>query len=199
MIDLLDLTCPMKESPNVIYALHLIELMARDSLVFIAHHKHETNTTIDSSFEDILAKWSVNGSVEAENNMVRNVNCSVLDRAPCSVGIFIDRGGRMALDPQVKLTVIHRIAYQDRRDVLDWDTIMDIEILKDVKTVADDYDLIIVSRRYGVESIQSMGLSEWSEFPELGIVRDLFASTDIDSRVSVLVVQQQHYIAESRH
>ncbi|TYI12713.1 hypothetical protein ES332_A08G007000v1 [Gossypium tomentosum] len=282
MIDLLDLTCPMKESPNVIYALHLIELMARDSPVFIAHHKHETNTTSANNWglvtvnaftaisppklmhEDICTmaldkqtsfiilpfhrKWSVNGSVEAENNVVRNVNCSVLDQSPCSVGILIDRGGRripmksssysvgilflggkddrealtlakrMARDPRVKLTVIRLIAYQDRRDVLDWDTIMDIEILKDVKqnngvlgngcdmmyveqvsdsgsqtakiirTVADDYDLIIVGRRYGVESIQSMG-----------IVGDLFASTDIDSRVSVLVVQQQHYIAESRH
>ncbi|MBA0762307.1 hypothetical protein Gotri_011941 [Gossypium trilobum] len=194
-------------------------------------------------------KWSVNGSVEAENNVVRNVNCSVLDRSPCSVGILIDRGGRrkpmksssysvgilflggkddrealtlakrMARDPRVKLTVIRLIAYQDRRDVLDWDTIMDIEILKDVKqnngvlgndcdimyveqvsdsgsqtakiirSVADYYDLIIVGRRYGVESIQSKGLSEWSEFPELGIVGDLFASTDLDSRSAVAMAE----------
>ncbi|PPR96905.1 hypothetical protein GOBAR_AA23786 [Gossypium barbadense] len=236
MIDLLDLTCPMKESPNVIYALHLIELMARDSPVFIAHHKHETNTTVGGSFEDILAfyqyeqnnwglvtvnaftaisppklmhedictmaldkqtsfiilpfhrKWSVNGSVEAENNVVRNVNCSVLDQSPCSVGILIDRGGRRI--PMKSSSYSVGILFLDRRDVLDWDTIMDIEILKDVKqnngilgngcdmmyveqvsdsgsqtakiirTVADDYDLIIVGRRYGVESIQSMGLSE---------------------------------------
>ncbi|MFQ6625245.1 hypothetical protein Gotur_006024, partial [Gossypium turneri] len=75
-------------------------------------------------------KWSLNGSVEAENNVVRNVNCSVLDRSPCSVGILIDRGKddrealtlakRMARDPRVKLTVIRLIAYQDGRDVLDW-------------------------------------------------------------------------------
>ncbi|KAL1155207.1 hypothetical protein V6Z11_A08G008600, partial [Gossypium hirsutum] len=192
-------------------------------------------------------KWSIDGSLEEENNVVRNLNCNVLDQAPCSVGILIDCGRiqkllkqsssssfsigmlflggkddrealtlarRMARDPRVKLTVIHLIAYQNCRNVVYWDTVLDTEMLKDVKqscdmmyveqvpdsgsqtakiirTVADDYDLIIVSRRYGVESIQSMGLSEWSEFPELGIVRDLFASTDIDSRVSVLVVQQQ--------
>ncbi|MFQ6625247.1 hypothetical protein Gotur_004614 [Gossypium turneri] len=142
MINLLDLICPMKESPNVIYALHLIELMARDSLVFIAHHKHETNATVGSSFEDILTfyqyeqnNWGlvtemvVNGSVKEENNVARNVNCSVLDRAPFSIGILIDRGKddreavmlakRMAQDPRVKLTVIWLIAYQDHRDVLD--------------------------------------------------------------------------------
>ncbi|MBA0644890.1 hypothetical protein Goklo_013059 [Gossypium klotzschianum] len=105
----------------------------------------------------------VNGSVKEENNVARNVNCSVLDRAPCSIGILIDRGERqklmklsstfvgilflggkddwealmlakrMAQDPRVKLTVICLIAYKDCRDVLDWDTIMDIEILKDVE------------------------------------------------------------------
>ncbi|MBA0644888.1 hypothetical protein Goklo_013058, partial [Gossypium klotzschianum] len=37
-------------------------------------------------------KWSIDGSLEEENNVVRNLNCNILDQAPCSVGILIDRG-----------------------------------------------------------------------------------------------------------
>ena len=40
-------------------------------------------------------------------------------------------------------------------------------------------------------SPQTSGLAEWNEFPELGIIVDLFASSDISSRTSVFVVQQQ--------
>ncbi|KAH1108983.1 hypothetical protein J1N35_012751 [Gossypium stocksii] len=207
-------------------------------------------------------KWLIDGSLEEENNMVRNLNCNVLDQAPCSVGILIDRGRmqksikpsssssfsigmlflggkddrealtlakRMARDPQVKLTVIHLKAYQGYEDIVYWDTILDTEMLKDVKqnngvlgnrcdimyveevsncgeqtvklirSIANHYDLMIVGRRYGMESILLIGLSEWSEFRDLGVVRDLFASTDLDSRVSVLVVQQQQCINANRH
>ncbi|MBA0609823.1 hypothetical protein Godav_010758 [Gossypium davidsonii] len=302
MINLLDLTCPTRESPNVVYVLHLIELMARNSPVFIAHHNYESSTATTKSFEKIIPfyqyegnnwglvtvnaftvitprklmhedictmaldkqtsfiilpfhrKWSIDGSLEEENNLVRNLNCTVLDQAPCSVGILIDRGRRqkpmkpsspsscsigmlflggkddrealmlakrMARGPRVKLTVTRLIEYQDCSNVVDWDTVLDTEMLKDVKqnngvlgngydikyveevlhsgsqtiklvrSIANDYDLMIVGRHYGVESVLLAGLSEWSEFPELGIVGDLFASMDLNSRVSILVVQQQ--------
>ncbi|MBA0853382.1 hypothetical protein Goshw_016637, partial [Gossypium schwendimanii] len=306
MIYLLDHSCPTKESPNVIYVLHLIELKGRNSPVFIAHHNQETSTAASSFFENIIPfyeyegnnwdsvtvnafttitplklmhddicamaldkqtsfiilpfhrKWSIDGSLEEENNMVKNLNCNILDQAPCSIGILIDRGRiqklmkpssssssfsigmlflggnddrealtlakRMARDPRVKLTVIHLIAYQDCKNDVYWDTVLDIEMLKDVKqnngvlgngcnikyveevsncgaqtiklirSIANGYDLMIVGRRYGVESILLTGLSEWSEFPDLGVVGDLFASMDLDSRVSVLVVQQQKCI-----
>ncbi|PPR89891.1 hypothetical protein GOBAR_AA30796 [Gossypium barbadense] len=308
MIYLLDLTCPTKESPNVVYVLHLIELKGRNSPVFIAHHNQETSTAASSFFENIIPfyeyegnnsdlvtvngfttitppkfmhddictmaldkqtsfiilpfhrKWSIDGSLEEENNVVRNLNCNILDQAPCSIGILIDRGRiqksmkpssslsfstgmlflggkddrealtlakRMARDPRVKLTVIYLIAYQDCDNVVYWDTELDTEMLKDVKqnsgkngceimyveevsncgaqtiklirSIANNYDLMIVGRCYRVDSILLTGLSEWSEFPELGVVGDLFASTDLDSRVYVLVVQQQQRININRH
>ncbi|MBA0609822.1 hypothetical protein Godav_010757 [Gossypium davidsonii] len=309
MIYLLDLSCPTKESPNVVYVLHLIELRGRNSPVFIAHHNQETSIAASSFFENIIPffeyegdnwdsvtvkafttitplklmhddictmaldkqtsfiilpfhrKWSIDGALEEENNAVKNLNCNMLDQAPCSIGILIDRGRiqklmkpsssssfsigmlflggnddrealtlakRMARDPRVKLTVIH-LAYQDCKSVVYWDTMLDIEMLKDVKqnngvlgngcdikyveevsncgaqtiklirSIANGYDLMIVGRRYGVESILLTGLSEWSEFPDLGVVGDLFASMDLDSRVSVLVVQQQKCINVNRH
>ncbi|GMI74339.1 cation/H+ exchanger 4 [Hibiscus trionum] len=296
LIDVLDITCPTKECPNVVYALHLVEPAGCDSPVSIAHKKNEN--VVGLSFQHILAfrqyeennrgfvtvnaftatsppklmhedvctmalnkqtsfillpfhrKWSIDGSIEVENNVIRNLNCRVLDRAPCSVGILITRGvldqrrksfysigmlflggkddrealtlaKRMARDPRVKLTVIHLITDEDGGNVMDWDMMLDAEILRDTKhsgvsnvcnrtyveevsnsgpqatrfirSIANEYNLIIVGRRDGVDSAQTRGLSEWSEFPELGVIGDLLASTDLDSSASILVVQQ-HYV-----
>lgn len=60
-----------------------------------------------------------------------------------------------------------------------------------VKTLADEYDLIKTGRRYGVECPQTAGLTDWSEFPKLGVIGGLLASTDIYGRASVFVIQQQ--------
>ncbi|KAE8720804.1 hypothetical protein F3Y22_tig00018093pilonHSYRG00012 [Hibiscus syriacus] len=292
LIDVLDITCPTKQSPNFVYALHLIQLAGRDSPVFIAHHKngavgsfehivafnhyeqnnwglvkvnaftaisppklmHEDicNLVLDNQISFLLLpfhrKWCIEGSVEAENSVIRNLNRNVLDRAPCSIGILVDRGRklslsrssfysigmlfiggkddrealtlakRMARDPTVKLTVIHLLSEKDRGNV-DWDMMLDTEILKGVKqnevsnimyigevsnngpqtativrSVMDDFDLMIVGRHYGVDSVQTKGLTEWSEFPELGIMGDILSSPDLVSRVSVLIVQQHHVV-----
>ncbi|WCJ41596.1 Cation/hydrogen exchanger family protein [Euphorbia peplus] len=65
------------------------------------------------------------------------------------------------------------------------------ETITMVRSMVKQYDMFIVGRRYGVSTPQLSGLSEWSEIPELGIMGDLFASKDLDTRSSVLVVQQQ--------
>ncbi|WCJ38360.1 Cation/hydrogen exchanger family protein [Euphorbia peplus] len=60
-----------------------------------------------------------------------------------------------------------------------------------VRSMANQFDMFVVGRRYGVSTPQLSGLSEWSELPELGIIGDLFASKDLTTRASVLVVQQK--------
>ncbi|GLT58663.1 hypothetical protein SLA2020_315340 [Shorea laevis] len=298
-IDLLNATGPTKQSPNVVYVLHLIELIGRASPVFIAHQRKETRVS-DRYFESVILafnqyeqrswglvtvnpftaisptklmhedictlaldkqtsflllpfhrKWAIDGSIESESLMIRNLNCSVLERAPCSVGILIDRGvvgrltsrrtstwsatptysvgivffggkddrealalaKRMANDPKVSLTVIHFVSKDDNKGIMDH--LLDAEVLRNVKkdnsmymeeevkdgpqtalilrSIVDGYDLLIVGRRQGIDSVQTSGLSEWSEYPELGIIGDLLASPDFESRTSVLVVQQQQY------
>ncbi|GMI94769.1 cation/H+ exchanger 4 [Hibiscus trionum] len=127
---------------------------------------------------------------------------------------------RMARDPKVKLTVI-RISFDRGYDnLLDWDTMLDAESFKDIKhydvinghnityieqvskhgpqianiirSLVGDYDLIIVGRRYEVDSLQTTGLSEWSEFPELWVMGDFLSSTYLDCRAIALVVQQPY-------
>ncbi|PQP98660.1 cation/H(+) antiporter 4-like [Prunus yedoensis var. nudiflora] len=201
-------------------------------------------------------RWSVDGSVESEDHNTRILNCSVLDRAPCSVGILVDRGHlgqssivapgssfsvaiiflggkddrealafgkRMTNDSTISLTVIRLVASADEVDGSKWDNVLDAEELKGfryndvregfviyleevvedgpqtallLRSIVDDYDLIIVGRRFNVNSPQTSGLSEWSEFPELGTIGDLLASPDITCRASVLVVQQQKMVTQ---
>ncbi|KAF5446630.1 hypothetical protein F2P56_032241 [Juglans regia] len=193
-------------------------------------------------------KWSLDGFVESEECAIRTLNCGVLELAPCSVGILVDRGRstipadssysvamiflggsddqealtlakRMVNDlMNINLTVVHFVA-SGSEEIRDWDdNLLDHEVLKDVKlnnvsggyvtyieemvedgpqtaliihSMIDEYDLTIVGRRHNVVSPQTSGLAEWSEFPELGIIGDLLASTENNTRTSVLVVQQQ--------
>ncbi|KAM1049408.1 hypothetical protein FF1_028444 [Malus domestica] len=190
-------------------------------------------------------KFSFDGSIESEDNNTRALNCSVLDRAPCSIGIIVHRGylrrpsalyriamiflggrddrealtfaKRVSKDPgSFSLTVV-RLDAEDDHTMPDWDTILDNELLKDFKhnvgnenityiektsndsvrttgilrSLMNEYELIIVGRRNGFQSPQTLGLSEWTEFPELGIIGDLLVSSDFNSKASIFVVQQQ--------
>ncbi|CAK8567085.1 unnamed protein product [Lathyrus sativus] len=60
-----------------------------------------------------------------------------------------------------------------------------------LRDIVNEHDFFIVGRRHGSKSPQTDGLSDWSEFPELGAIGDFLASPDLNSRASVLVVQQQ--------
>ncbi|KAL5540907.1 hypothetical protein UlMin_043299 [Ulmus minor] len=101
-----------------------------------------------------------------------------------------------------------------------WDQLLDSEVLKDirygsssakrhvlyaeevvkdgsqmarmVRSLVDDYDLIIAGRSHPEGLCKTVGLDlEWSEFPELGVIGDLLASAEIYGKASVLVIQQQ--------
>ncbi|KAJ0076330.1 hypothetical protein Patl1_34004 [Pistacia atlantica] len=120
---------------------------------------------------------------------------------------------RMALNTRVSLTVIHLVA-AGNEDGDNWGKMLDTVILRDVKNngyihykekvvsggpesatmlhaLVHEFSLMIVGRRVDLESQQTSGLKEWSEFPELGALGDLLASADYSSRCSILIVQQQ--------
>ncbi|XP_059429301.1 cation/H(+) antiporter 3-like [Corylus avellana] len=194
-------------------------------------------------------KWSINGIVESEDSTIRILNCSMLELAPCSIGILVDRGylgrqtvssqslcsvamfflggnddrealafaNRMANHSKIALTVVHFIASDTEGDTR-LEKLFDNEILNHIKLnnvgneyvifqekivkdgaqtalivrgMMNEYDLIIVGRRHNVETSQTSGLAEWSEFPELGIMGDLLVSLNLNCTTSVFVVQQQ--------
>lgn len=190
--------------------------------------------------------FAIDGNVESSMSTIRNINKNVLDKAPCSVGVLIDRGHvsnsrsifigpelyciallllggvddlealafcrRMVEHPKVSITVVHfkHKNYDHEKDTLESQMINELKnmgiskekfIYKEefvrhgvdtthvVNSLGHGYDLVMVGRHHDPESPLLLGLTEWSEFPELGIIGDLLASSDF--YFSVLVVQQQ--------
>ncbi|GMN44465.1 hypothetical protein TIFTF001_013660 [Ficus carica] len=90
VIDLLDASCATKENPIGVYVLHLIELIAVEPHQSLYPIKFRRRASPTSPIR--ITKWSMDGNVELEDNMVRALNLSVLERAPCSVAILVNRG-----------------------------------------------------------------------------------------------------------
>ncbi|KAK1272344.1 Cation/H(+) antiporter 15 [Acorus gramineus] len=59
-----------------------------------------------------------------------------------------------------------------------------------IRMMEEPYDLLVVGRQRGVDSRLTDGLTEWNEWPELGVIGDMVASSDFGNSRSVLVVQQ---------
>lgn len=108
-------------------------------------------------------KWSPDGLYESDDNVIRSVNASLLDRAPCSVGVLNDRsyrtkkksngtvnvgvifiGGKddreaislakwMRQNPRVSLTVIRFLSGQEPDKNKNWDYLVDNGVLNDLK------------------------------------------------------------------
>lgn len=194
-------------------------------------------------------RWSEDGSVESADETTRSLNTKVLERAPCSVAILVNRGhsspfnhnenskqiamiflggsdDREALclakrtikEDTYHLVVYHLVSTIKNDEFTSWDVMLDDELLKGVKGVygsvdnvtyekveventsdttefisdiAIQHDFIIVGRRNGIKSPQTQALASWTEYPELGVLGDLLASPDTNTKASILVVQQQ--------
>lgn len=126
-------------------------------------------------------------------------------------------GIRMAEDPSIGLTVVRFLPPKEMREGLKEDkldnammeefrvarvdgtrvvyreeTVMDGEgTVGVIRAMSSHFSLLIVGRREGKQSKLTEGLSVWNEYPELGVVGDLLASTDFGERVATMVVQQQ--------
>ncbi|KAF7849109.1 hypothetical protein BT93_L1238 [Corymbia citriodora subsp. variegata] len=66
------------------------------------------------------------------------------------------------------------------------------ETVAAIREMASEFELYIVGRSERSISPLTFGLAEWSEYPELGAIGDLLASSTFNIQASVLVVQQYH-------
>ncbi|KAK7301056.1 hypothetical protein RJT34_11912 [Clitoria ternatea] len=124
-------------------------------------HEDVCNLALDKVASIIILpfhrKWSIDGKIEHEDKNIRSLNCKVMERAPCSVGILVSRsvlqrdsplriamvflGGnddrealcianRAARDSSITLVVYH-IKTKSKSELPDVDTMLDIAMLKD--------------------------------------------------------------------
>ncbi|KAK7401011.1 hypothetical protein VNO78_12321 [Psophocarpus tetragonolobus] len=217
-------------------------------------HEDVTNLALDKNASLIIlpfhVKWGGDGSIESEDTKIQSINSRILERAPCSIGILVNRGPSTLNSISYKVALIFLGGHDDREslclakrfaknfdnilyvyrllahdhDMANWDYMIDDEelrgvrgahatfenvtyeeiIIKDasqttffVKDIANKFDFIICGRRNGVRSSQTSGLENWTEYSELGVIGDLLASPDTETKASILVVQQQSTVASS--
>ena len=192
--------------------------------------------------------WTIDGTAKANTPFIRTINKNLLKKAPCSIGVLVDRGQiggnpsvlngnspyriamlflggaddrealvysiRMAGHPNVSLSVVQFIAwgyktnsYQENLDkeMLNelWASIVGkrriyykketvrhgLDTRHVIHKMADNFDLVIVGKYHEQDSPVTLGIREWSESPELGVLGDMLASSVF--LFSVLVVQKQ--------
>ncbi|KAG8380735.1 hypothetical protein BUALT_Bualt06G0047000 [Buddleja alternifolia] len=117
-------------------------------------------------------KWNHQGKMIMDSSSLRTINSSVLDLAPCSVSILVDRhkarrnplstynvgvaffggnddrealayGRRMAQSPSVNLTVTRFVPWDIYVGDSQWDAVLDAEILKDTRMQGANQDNIV--------------------------------------------------------
>ncbi|GMJ12717.1 CATION/H+ EXCHANGER 8 [Hibiscus trionum] len=122
---------------------------------------------------------------------------------------------RISQHDSISLTVIHLKTKTILGDILgDTERMLDDEMLRLIKgsvhltyieeqvkdgpetsnflrSIVEDYQLIIVGRRYKSKDPRTFGLEQWCEFQELGVIGDLLSSLDFVGDYSLLIVQQQ--------
>ncbi|KAK9668775.1 hypothetical protein RND81_13G085900 [Saponaria officinalis] len=202
--------------------------------------------------------WANDGAVKDTSLSIREVNNMVLKKAPCSVGVLIDRsrsqprvfdedgvlidqsrshprfvdegvymisvifvGGvddyealaysrLFASHPSVRLNVLWlKAPTTEETNELDYEVMKKFhkscrnndrisfnevvvnngaETVQVMVSIKDHVDLVVTGMHHHLESTPMLGLSDgWSEYPELGVLGDMFASSDFE--FSLLIVQ----------
>ncbi|KAL8539325.1 hypothetical protein ACS0TY_001084 [Phlomoides rotata] len=117
-------------------------------------------------------KWNHQGKMILESSSLRAINCEVLELAPCSVAILVDRhkvrrhvsstynvgvaffsgaddrealayAKRMAQSPDVHLTVVRFVPWDIYAGDSQWDAVLDAEILKETRMQGAHQDNIV--------------------------------------------------------
>ncbi|TYH42748.1 hypothetical protein ES332_D11G083400v1 [Gossypium tomentosum] len=232
----------------------------RVSIIFLPFHKHQR----------------VDGKMENSMEGIRTINQKVIRHAPCSVGIFLDRGQtgfqqphgslsvqniatfffggpddrealacskRILMHSQVSLTVFrfiqanssiqnswisdashkdeevvmailsigtenemdnffvdsfyNRYVAQGKASLIEKYVSDGAETLVALREILDNmYSLVIVGKGGRENSSLTIGMSDWEECPELGLVGDLLASSEMNFSGSLLVIQQHRHSEE---
>ncbi|CAK9329191.1 unnamed protein product [Citrullus colocynthis] len=103
-INILDALNPTRRSHLIVYMLHLVELIGRAQPKLI-HHKHTKIRTLSScSSEPIVnafkyfgemycgIRFHSNGMISSSKHKIKIVNKHILEKAPCSVALVVERG-----------------------------------------------------------------------------------------------------------
>ncbi|XVF13885.1 hypothetical protein REPUB_Repub09cG0007700 [Reevesia pubescens] len=216
---------PCKQSPISVYMLHMIELTGSATLLLIPRKTRRLSSRTSSSSGPVInafinfevkygetslviipfnKKFHVNGALQSSKKTIKIANNNVLNKAPCSVAILIDRGAPKTLTAiwtSILASRLDNVVLDDFRSNISGNIFAKYveELVREgagtasvLRTLENHYELVVVGRRhYGLSPILS-GLTEWNENRELGVMGDLLGSSDFLGNTTIWVVQQ-HY------
>ncbi|TQD78800.1 hypothetical protein C1H46_035644 [Malus baccata] len=185
IINLLEVTNPTPQTPICFYVVHLVSLSGRTAPVFITHRlgKRSFRTFQSGDSDRIVNAFRL---YEEHSSEHPNVSLTV-------VRLVDNRKFNVHKEHDSELLSKCKIAIAGRKQhVYKEERVKDsVDMINVIRSMQNFYDLIVVGRRHDCDSPLFMGLKEWNEFPELGFIGDMLASSDSNCEVSVLVVQQQ--------
>ncbi|KAL3653863.1 hypothetical protein CASFOL_003544 [Castilleja foliolosa] len=216
-------------------------VVRRASLIITPYHRSFTIGHIEKSSEAGM----------------KIMNDNVLEMAPCTVGIIVDRykqdakyappvcavavffmggpddrealaiGSRMVSNPNINLTIVRVVAETNITTEDSDETKFDNDVVNEfrsqmvrnkrvayfeevildgmgtvavIRSIENQYDLIIVGRFHDTRSPLMLGLSAWEgDTTELGVVGGMFALSDHISSSKILVVQQVNTFSSGLH
>ncbi|KAJ7963905.1 Cation/H(+) antiporter like [Quillaja saponaria] len=147
-------------------------------------------------------KFGIDGGIESLNRAVQDMNIRILEKAPCSVGILIDRGilnGSRSILTSLSTyhVVVLYIGGADDAEALAYGARMakhervDLTVVRFLLFGSENTADRKRDRRQHPDRCLFEGLEQWSECPEPVVVGDMLASQDFGIKASVLVMQQQ--------
>lgn len=126
-------------------------------------------------------KWFIDGSIESDDNTKRALNCSVLERAPCSVGILIDRGriGRfisseLSLGSSFRVAMIFLGGSDDR------------EALTLAKRMSQNTSINLTVFRFIVKSDEMIS-TNWEKVLDSEVLKEVKPENNFNQRVKYVV------------
>lgn len=215
-----------------------LALEKKVQLIIIPFHKQSdgalamANHTFQNMNQNVLTYAPCSVAILVDHGNSGGATCSHTNALLHRVAVFFlggadDRealayGKRMAMNKNVKLSVVRFVSKLEFRELEDEEWKKDGEMVSEVRSMenvvyreetvengegtvgvirrmSDKFDLLIVGRRKGEESELTKGLSVWStECPELGVIGDMLSSTDFGVKVSIMVVQQQKRVEDDK-
>ncbi|XP_019182141.1 PREDICTED: cation/H(+) antiporter 28-like [Ipomoea nil] len=83
-----------------------------------------------------------------------------------------------------------RVAYREKYLVNSGQT------FSTLRSLEGQYELFIVGRGGRVNSVLTVGMNDWEECPELGLIGDILSASDYSVATSVLIIQQHSFKGE---
>ncbi|KAK6260996.1 hypothetical protein SCA6_015470 [Theobroma cacao] len=175
LINLLHISNATRKFPITVFAVHLVELTGRASAMLIFHDKTRTTNVIGNEINPIKTDAGNGGGDDDDDEIF---------------AATFEKEKEMLLDDDYINEFRFRTMHNQSISYIEKQVNSGDQIVSIIRSTYNDFDLYIVGRGHGMQSPLTVGLSDWSNCPELGLIGETLGAADFLPSGSVLVMQQ---------